>query len=165
MKVVLKSTKTVAMRTYFEGNHEMLIDFSPTTGGKNEGPRPMDMVIAACGACYSQGVRTQLQAAGYEWDVFDLYCKGTRHTELDTLEELSLHFVIEGDIPHEHLRQILAKEAAQCPVIQSLKGVVTYAYTLNDHLVYPREGSPEMLNCAEDLKAGIFQVTENENEV
>ena len=108
-------------------NHRWLADEPESLGGADEGPAPMEMVMAGLGACTSMTLR--MYAKRKEWALekvtVDLrHVKGEKGTE-----SIERHIHIEGNLDDEQ-RQRLLEIANKCPVHRTL---------MNSQLAIPTE--------------------------
>lgn len=88
--------------------HEIVMDGPPDHGGKNQGPRPMEMLLLGLGACTSFDVMSILQKS--RQNVTD--CKANINAERadevpSVFTKISIHFVVSGD----NLKESLVKRA------------------------------------------------------
>ncbi|PIV91090.1 MAG: peroxiredoxin [Gallionellales bacterium CG17_big_fil_post_rev_8_21_14_2_50_54_146] len=80
-----------------ESNHAVLMDGAPAAGGRNLGPRPMEMLLIGAGGCTSFDVITILKKS--RQDVTDCYVEleaERAETEPRVFTKIHLHFVIKG---------------------------------------------------------------------
>lgn len=108
-------------------NHRWLADEPESLGGADEGPAPMEMVMAGLGACTSMTLR--MYAKRKEWELEKVtvhlrHVKGEKGTE-----SIERHIHIEGNLDDEQ-RQRLLEIANKCPVHRTL---------MNSQLAIPTE--------------------------
>jgi putative redox protein len=63
MKVRIKWVENVSFLAETESSHALLMDGAPEGGGRNLGPRPMEVVLAGTGGCTAYDVVTILRKA------------------------------------------------------------------------------------------------------
>ncbi|HCJ51887.1 MAG TPA: OsmC family protein, partial [Gallionella sp.] len=97
MKARVKWVEQVAFLGETESNHAVLMDGAPAAGGRNLGPRPMEMLLIGAGGCTSFDVITILKKS--RQDVTDCYVEleaERAETEPRVFTKIHLHFVIKG---------------------------------------------------------------------
>jgi putative redox protein len=88
--------------------HQITMDGPPDHGGKNQGPRPMEMLLLGLGACTSFDVMSILQKS--RQDVTDCRAEidAERADEVPSVfTNISIHFVVSGN----NLKEALVKRA------------------------------------------------------
>ncbi|PJC05827.1 MAG: peroxiredoxin, partial [Gallionellales bacterium CG_4_9_14_0_8_um_filter_55_61] len=97
MKARVKWVEQVAFLGETESNHAVLMDGAPAAGGRNLGPRPMEMLLIGAGGCTSFDVITILKKSRQL--VTDCYVEleaERAETEPRVFTKIHLHFVIKG---------------------------------------------------------------------
>ena len=108
-------------------NHRWLADEPESLGGADEGPAPMEMVMAGLGACTSMTLR--MYAKRKEW-ALEKVTVDLRHVKGEKgAESIERHIHIEGNLDDEQ-RQRLLEIANKCPVHRTL---------MNSQLAIPTE--------------------------
>ena len=77
--------------------HTVVMDGPPEGGGRNLGPRPMDMLLLSMGACSSYDVRSILKKSRQEIINCDVQINAKRaedHPKIFT--DIQLHFTVTG---------------------------------------------------------------------
>ena len=78
--------------------HKVLMDGPPEGGGKNQGPRPMEMLLLGLGACGSYDVISILHKGRQKIATCEVQITATRREEdPKTFTEIHLHYIIAGD--------------------------------------------------------------------
>jgi len=88
--------------------HETVMDGPPDHGGKNQGPRPMEMLLMGLGGCTSFDVMSILQKS--RQNVSDCYAEieADRADEVPSVfTNIRIHFIVTG----ENLKDSLVKRA------------------------------------------------------
>ena len=67
MKTRLNWIGDVAWRGETDSGHAIIIDGAPKIGGKNRGPRPMELVVQGLCSCAAMDVLTILRKQRQEW--------------------------------------------------------------------------------------------------
>jgi len=97
MKARVKWVEQVAFLGETESNHAILMDGAPAYGGRNLGPRPMEMLLIGAGGCTSFDVMTILKKS--RQDVTDCYVEleaERAETDPKVFTKIHMHFVIKG---------------------------------------------------------------------
>lgn len=77
--------------------HAMVVDGPEHIGGRNIGPRPMELMLMSVGACSSVDVVFILKKARQPVTGCEVKVKGTRaETEPAVFTDIHLHFIISG---------------------------------------------------------------------
>jgi putative redox protein len=104
MKATIDWTGDAGFKATSGSGHAVQLDGPPDHGGKNQGPRPMEMVLMGLGGCSSFDVMSILQKS--RQDVTNC------HTELEAeraeavpsvFTRIHLHFVVTGNGLKENL--------------------------------------------------------------
>jgi len=97
--------------------HLWLADEPASLGGADEGPAPMEMVLAGLGACTS--ITLRMYAERKNWPV-EKVTVNLRHVKnKDGHEQLVRAITIEGEVTDEQKQRLLAI-ANKCPVHRTL---------------------------------------------
>lgn len=97
MKARVKWVEQVAFLGETESNHAVLMDGAPASGGRNLGPRPMEMLLLGAGGCTSFDVITILKKS--RQDVTDCFVEieaDRAETEPKVFTRIHMHFVVKG---------------------------------------------------------------------
>ena len=97
MKVRVKWVEQVAFLGESESGHAVLMDGAPAAGGRNLGPRPMEMLLLGTGGCTSFDVVNILKKSRQA--VSDCYVElDATRAEQDpkVFTKIHLHFVVKG---------------------------------------------------------------------
>ena len=88
--------------------HEIVMDGPPDHGGKNLGPRPMEMMLLGLGACTSFDVMHILQKSRAEVTDCSAEFKAERaNTVPSVFTSIHVHFIVTGN----NLKEALVKRA------------------------------------------------------
>jgi putative redox protein len=87
-----------AMFTVETGSgHSIVVDGPPDIGGRNLGPRPMELMLMSVGACSAVDVVHILKKARQPVSDVQVEVKGTRaDTEPKVFTAIHLHFIVSG---------------------------------------------------------------------
>lgn len=97
MKVRVKWVEQVAFLGETESNHAVLMDGAPAAGGRNLGPRPMEMLLLGAGGCTSFDVISILKKGRQA--VSDCYVEidaERAETDPKVFTKIHMHFVVKG---------------------------------------------------------------------
>jgi len=97
MKARVKWIEKMAFVGESESGHAVVMDASPEVGGRNLGPRPMEMLLLGAGGCSSIDVMSILQKMRQA--VTDCYVEIEAEraaSEPKVFTKIHLHFVIKG---------------------------------------------------------------------
>jgi putative redox protein len=77
--------------------HAVVMDGAPEGGGRNLGPRPMEMVLLGAGGCTAYDVVLILRKSGQDIVTCDVDLTSTRaDTDPKVFTQIKFHFVISG---------------------------------------------------------------------
>jgi len=103
MKARIKWVEQVSFLGETESGHAVLMDGAPAAGGRNLGPRPMEMLLLGAGGCTSFDVISILKKSRQA--VSDCYVElSAERAEEDpkVFTKIHMHFVVKGkDIKSE----------------------------------------------------------------
>ncbi len=97
MKARVKWVEQVSFLGESESGHAVLMDGAPAAGGRNLGPRPMEMLLLGAGGCTSFDVITILKKSRQE--VSDCYVEldaQRADTDPKVFTKIHMHFVVKG---------------------------------------------------------------------
>jgi putative redox protein len=97
MKARVKWVEQVSFLGESDSGHAVLMDGAPAAGGRNLGPRPMEMLLLGAGGCTSFDVITILKKSRQE--VSDCYVElEAQRADSDpkVFTKIHMHFVVKG---------------------------------------------------------------------
>lgn len=113
MKARVKWIEQVSFLGESESGHAVLMDGPPASGGRNLGPRPMEMLLLGAGGCTSFDVLTILKKS--RQSVTDCYVElNAERAETDpkVFTKIHMHFVVTGkDIKPEAVEKAIKLSA------------------------------------------------------
>lgn len=138
MKATIDWTGDAGFKATSGSGHTVQLDGPPDHGGKNQGPRPMEMVLMGLGACSSFDVMSILQKS--RQDVTDC------HAELEAeradavpsvFTKIHLHFVVTGNNLKENLVKravsLSAEKYCSASIMLEKAGVeITHSHEIRD---------------------------------
>ena len=113
MKARVKWVEQASFLGETESNHAVLMDGPPTAGGRNLGPRPMEMLLIGTGGCTAFDVVSILKKSRQA--ISDCYVELTAEraeTEPKVFTKIHMHFVVKGkDIKQEAVEKAIKLSA------------------------------------------------------
>jgi len=133
MKVRVKWVEQVSFLGETESNHAVLMDGSPAVGGRNLGPRPMEMLLLGAGGCTSFDVISILKKSRQA--VTDCYVEldaERAETDPKVFTRIHMHFVVKGkDIKPEVVEKAIklsAEKYCSASIMLGATAVVTHDF-------------------------------------
>jgi putative redox protein len=97
MQCTIKWTDGVQFVAESGSGHAFAIDGAPEVGGRNTGPRPMEVVLAGTGACTATDVVVILKRSGQDVTGCEVQLQAERaETDPKVFTKLHMHFVVRG---------------------------------------------------------------------
>lgn len=97
-----------------ESHHTVLMDGPPEHGGKNSGPRPMEMMLMAIGGCAAFDVVHILKKGRQSIVSCDAQVEAVRSDEVPAVfTKIHLHFKVSGGNIKEHIVRNAVKLSAE----------------------------------------------------
>ncbi|HEU0189302.1 MAG TPA: OsmC family protein [Gallionella sp.] len=113
MKARVKWVEHASFLGETESNHAVLMDGPPTAGGRNLGPRPMEMLLLGTGGCTSFDVVSILKKSRQA--ITDCYVEldaERAETDPKVFTKIHMHFVVKGkDIKPEAVEKAIKLSA------------------------------------------------------
>lgn len=126
----------------FVGNsgsgHEIVMDGPPDHGGKNQGPRPMEMLLLGLGGCTSFDVMSILQKSRQKVTDCQAVINAERADEVPSVfTNISIHFVVTGEnLKESQVKRAVALSAEKycsASIMLEKGGVeITHSYEIKD---------------------------------
>lgn len=133
MKARVKWVEQVDFLGETESNHAVLMDGAPTAGGRNLGPRPMEMLLLGAGGCTSFDVISILKKSRQA--VTDCYVEldaERAETDPKVFTKIHMHFVVKGkDIKPEIVEKAIklsAEKYCSASIMLGATAVVTHDF-------------------------------------
>lgn len=138
MKAKVRWAGDVKFELESETGHTIIVDGPPDMGGKNLGPRPMELILMGVGACSSIDVIHILKKA--RQDVTDCECElqATRVDDVPAVfKNIHLHFIVSGkglkDNQVKRAVELSAEKYCSASIMLSRGGVeVTHGYEIRE---------------------------------
>jgi putative redox protein len=113
MKARVKWVEQASFLGETESNHAVLMDGPPTAGGRNLGPRPMEMLLIGTGGCTAFDVVSILKKSRQA--ISDCYVEldaERAETDPKVFTKIHMHFVVTGkDIKSEAVEKAIRLSA------------------------------------------------------
>ncbi|MDO8263905.1 MAG: OsmC family protein [Gallionella sp.] len=113
MKARVKWVEQASFLGETESNHAVLMDGPPTAGGRNLGPRPMEMLLLGAGGCTSFDVVSILKKSRQA--ITDCYVEleaERAETDPKVFTKIHMHFVVTGkDVKPEAVEKAIKLSA------------------------------------------------------
>jgi putative redox protein len=113
MKARVKWIENVAFVGESESGHAFVMDGAPDGGGRNLGPRPMEVVLLGTGACTAYDVVSILRKARQAVSDCAVEIEAERATEdPKVFTRIRMHFIVRGkDIKRPQVERAIALSA------------------------------------------------------
>jgi len=135
MKARVKWVEQVSFLGETESNHAVLMDGSPAVGGRNLGPRPMEMLLLGAGGCTSFDVISILKKSRQA--VTDCYVEleaERAETDPKVFTRIHMHFVVTGkDIKPEVVEKAIklsAEKYCSASIMLGQTATMTHDFTV-----------------------------------
>ena len=113
MKARVKWVEQASFLGETESSHAVLMDGPPTAGGRNLGPRPMEMLLLGTGGCTSFDVVSILKKSRQAITGWHVELEAERaETDPKVFTKIHMHFVVTGkDIKPEAVEKAIKLSA------------------------------------------------------
>ena len=139
MKARVKWVEQASFLGETESNHAVLMDGPPTAGGRNLGPRPMEMLLLGTGGCTCFDVVSILKKSRQA--ISDCYVELTAEraeTEPKVFTKIHMHFVVTGkDIKPEAVEKAIklsAEKYCSASIMLGQTAVITHDFEVIEKL-------------------------------
>lgn len=115
MEARIRWIENAAFMAEADSGHAIVIDGSSDVGGRNLGPRPMELMLMSVGACSSVDVVHILKKARQPVTGCEVKVTGTRaDTDPKVFTKIHLHFVVRGPgLSENHVRRAVELSATK----------------------------------------------------
>lgn len=121
--VVVDLVDGMAFRAATPSGHSLVLDSSGNVGGREQGPRPMEMLLVSLGACTGMDVISILRKMHLEVSAYQVRVSGSRASEHPRVyTAIRLEHVVTGrGLKAERVRHAVELSARQyCPAMAML---------------------------------------------
>jgi putative redox protein len=121
--------------------HSLYIDITPEQGGKGEGLRPMQTVLAALCGCSGVDVVSILKKQRQSYTSLEIFVEGEREEgkEPSLWKDVRVRFELSGDIePSKAFRAAELSINKYCSVAETLRkagAVITFSVLVNGEII------------------------------
>jgi putative redox protein len=120
------------------GGHRILMDGPPEGGGRNLGPRPMETLLLAMGACSCYDIVAILQKARQELQDCHVEITAERaETDPKVFTRIHLHFVLKGsklqDKQVERAIKLSAEKYCSASIMLGKTATITHDFVVNEN--------------------------------
>jgi putative redox protein len=133
MKVRVKWVEQASFLGETGSNHAVLMDGPPTAGGRNLGPRPMEMLLLGTGGCTCSDVVSILKKSRQA--ISDCYVEldaERAETDPKVFTKIHIHFVVKGkDIKPEMVEKAIklsAKKYCSASIMLGQTAAITHDF-------------------------------------
>ena len=133
MKARVKWVEQVSFLGETESSHAVLMDGAPAAGGRNLGPRPMEMLLLGAGGCTSFDVISILKKSRQAVTDCHVDLEAERaETDPKVFTKIHMHFVVKGkDIKPEAVEKAIklsAEKYCSASIMLGATAVVTHDF-------------------------------------
>jgi putative redox protein len=137
MKLRIKWVEDVSFLAQTESSHALLMDGAPEGGGRNLGPRPMEVVLAGTGGCTAYDVVTILRKARQPVSdcVLDIQAERAPQ-DPKVFTRIHFHFVVTGrgldPKQVERAIHLSAKKYCSASIMLGKTAEITHGYEIQE---------------------------------
>ena len=131
MKARIKWLDGISFKGETESGHSVTIDGAPDIGGKNLGPRPMELMLLGLGGCSSIDVILILQKSRQQVTDCVVEIDSTRASEdPKVFTDIHLHFIVTGkNLNHQQVERAIHLSAEKyCSASIMLRSTVNITH-------------------------------------
>lgn len=135
MQVRVRWIENAAFMVETGSGHALVVDGPESIGGRNLGPRPMELMLASAGSCSSVDVVSILKKARQPVSGCEVRVSGTRaETDPKVFTAIHLHFVVSGSrLSEHHVRQAVqlsAEKYCSASIMLAKAATVSHDYEI-----------------------------------
>jgi len=115
-----------------ESGHALVMDAEPSDGGKNTGPRPMELLLASAGGCSGMDVISILKKKRQDVTGLEINVRGEKAEDYPKkFTEITLEFAVRGkNISEEAVKRAVELSMTKyCSVKATLEGTAKIHYS------------------------------------
>ena len=133
MQTSLKWAGGAAFVGLSSGGHKVVIDGPPEGGGRDLGPRPMEMILLGLGACSSYDIVSILKKARQDISSVEIDVDGKRADSIPSVfTDIHLHFRVAGrnvsERQVERAVQLSAEKYCSASIMLGKAANITYSF-------------------------------------
>jgi putative redox protein len=135
MKARVKWIEDMSFLGMTESGHAVLMDGPPDSGGRNLGPRPMEMLLLGAGGCTSFDVMHILKKGRHNVNGCEVSIEAERAaTDPKVFTKIHLHFVVSGkEIKAEAVERAIklsAEKFCSATIMLGKTATITHGFEL-----------------------------------
>ena len=109
VSVTLDHTGDMAFHAALPDGHTLTLDATEEHGGRNSGPRPTDVLLAALGGCTAMDVISILRKMKQPVESYRILVEGKRATDHPRVyTNITVTHIVAGDVDEERLAHAIA---------------------------------------------------------
>ena len=115
-----------------ESGHALVMDADPSAGGRNTGPKPMELLLISAGGCSGMDIISVLKKKRHDVTGLEIQVKGEKAEDYPTkFIDITLKFIVRG----RNISESAVKKAVElsmtkyCSVKATLEGTAKIQYS------------------------------------
>ncbi|WP_376790889.1 OsmC family protein [Thermoflexus sp.] len=130
LRLQLLDPQGMKMEAVTPSGHTVVMDAAPDVGGTNQGPRPMELVLAALAGCTAMDVLSILRKKRQPLEGFAMEIRGERAPEHPKVyTDIDLLYIVKGNVdPQAVVRAIELSATKYCSVGAMLRKTARIRY-------------------------------------
>lgn len=137
MKVRVKWVEDVAFMAESGSGHAVIMDGAPDNGGRNIGPRPMEMLLMGMGGCTAFDVVQMLKKSRQSIDDCVVELEAERADEIPKVfTKIHAHFIVKGKaLKENHVQRAVslsAEKYCSASIMLGQTAKITHDYEVID---------------------------------
>ena len=137
MKVRVKWVEDVAFMAESGSGHAVVMDGAPENGGRNLGPRPMEMLLMGMGGCTAFDVVQMLKKSRQSIDDCVVELEAERSDEIPKVfTKIHAHFIVKGKaLKENHVQRAVslsAEKYCSASIMLGQTAKITHDYEVVD---------------------------------
>lgn len=127
------------LEAHTPSGHAVIMDAAPDVGGKNEGPRPMELLLVALAGCTAMDVISILRKKRQPMEGFAMEVRGERASEHPKVyTDIDLLYIVKGNVePQAVVRAIELSATKYCSASAMLRKAARIRYRYRIEPVTP----------------------------
>lgn len=134
MKMNVEWKGNMAFEGKGESGHSVLMDAALKSGGEDNGPSPMEMVLSGLGGCTGMDVVSILKKMRLDIESLEMEIKAERASEHPKrYTKIHIHYKLSGsNLKKEKVEKaVKLTQETYCSVSKSLNAETTYSFEIN----------------------------------
>jgi len=135
MQARIKWVENAAFVAESGSGHAIVVDGPPEIGGRDMGPRPMELMLMSVGSCSAVDIVMILKKARQPIEHCEVEVSGTRaETDPKVFTHIHLRFIVSGaDLSESHVRRAVslsAEKYCSASIMLSKAAKITHDYEI-----------------------------------